>query len=515
MWSKKAIEMGKKLKFRFPTLKFKGKLIFVFTIVSLIPIISLIFVSNFIIVQSIHRWESVSTKLRALSVLPIGDKAMEVASDSDFLMALEKEYRPLEMTFHLPEDYIVLVYDTAGNLMFSSVGDKISGLNVATLEDIGLPFVRDFLPGMPISAKEIRVKNNELVLSGVMCQSLKDGRTLGIVAVGQLIPARPSIIGSEAVIGILIFTAILVFLIALWISSFIAREITEPIQKLVEGTREVASGNLDYKVNIQTSDEVGMLADSFDRMTVRLRSNEEELKRAEKLAAWREVAQKLAHEIKNPLTPIQLSAERLRRRYHSRPEGYGEILEECTDTIVNEVIKVRSLLDEFSRLAKLPEVKPVPTDINAIIDKSLKLYGELPENIQVQAEYAQDLPLAFADPGQMEQAFFNVIKNAIEAMVDGGKLILTTRLVSGEASKADNHEKHIEAEFANTGPSISEESMQKLFTPHFSTKKGGMGLGLAIVKKIITDHGGDITVKSEDGEGVTFIFMIPLAGENL
>lgn len=434
----------------------------------------------------------------------MGDKVLELASDSSFLARLEESETISTFSIYLPEGYIILIYDTDGELLFSSVGDKISDLRLNTLKDIGLPLVNGFVNRTPITAKEIRVKNDELVLSGAVCRSLEDGRILGVVVLGLLIPARPSDIGSEMVIGILIFTSVLVFLIALWISSLIAREITEPIRKLVEGTREVASGNLDYKANIQTSDEVGMLADSFDQMTVRLRKNEEELKRAEKIAAWQEIAQKLAHEIKNPLTPIQLSTERLKRRYHSKPESYEEILDECTHTIINEVTKIHNLLDEFSRLAKLPGAKPVSEDINAIVDKSLRLYGELPENIQIKTEYAQDLPMAYVDPDQMERAFFNIIKNAIEAMSDnGGKLTAITRLSYNDG--------YIEVEFANTGPCVSDESMKKLFTPHFSTKKGGMGLGLAIVKKIITDHGGDVTVRSEEGEGVSFTFLIPIA----
>jgi len=498
--------MKKRFINKFLAFSFKGKLILVFTLVSLIPTVTLILVSNFIISQSINRWESVSTKLRELGALPTSDKALDIASDYSFLWALESNANLSEINLGLPDDYVAMFYDTNGKLLYSSVKSELLGLNLDTLESIGLPSIHGFTPGVPVTSKGIRLKNDDLALSGVMCQAIEDGSALGVVVVGQLIPAAPSGIGSEMAIAILLFSAVLIFLIAIWISSLIAHEITEPIQKLVLGTREVANGNLDYKVNIQTRDEIGLLANSFDQMTTRLRSNAEELKRAEKLAAWREVAQKLAHEIKNPLTPIQLSAERLHRRFHSRPEGYGDILDECIDTIIGEVTRIRGLLDEFSRLAKMPEVKPIPSDINSIVIKSLRLYGEYPDNIKIQTNYAQKLPLAYADPGLMEQAFFNIIKNAVEAMIEGGMLTVTTGISN---STIDN--KYLKVEFADTGPGISEDSMKKLFTPHFSTKKGGAGLGLAIVKKIITDHGGDVTVESKEREGTKFTFIIPVA----
>jgi nitrogen fixation/metabolism regulation signal transduction histidine kinase len=320
----------------------------------------------------------------------------------------------------------------------------------------------------------------------------------------------------------------------------IAREITDPIQELVAGTRELADGNLDHQVNIDARDEVGMLADSFNQMTMRLRQNAEELKRAEKAAAWREIAQKLAHEIKNPLTPIQLSAERLRRRYHSKRDMYEQILNECTYTIVDEVERLRRLLDEFSRLARMPSANPVPSDVNIIVERALKLYGEFPKDVEVKTEYSEDVRRLKAatpvDPDQMERAFFNIIKNAVEAMNSGGRLTVSTRAVlrkkvTPKMEPVTSHQSpvtreleireygletalesysHIEVEFADTGPGISGEAMNNLFTPHFSTKRGGAGLGLAIVQKIITDHGGDVTVESEGGKGAAFTIRIPV-----
>jgi nitrogen fixation/metabolism regulation signal transduction histidine kinase len=495
---------------RLSNLQLKSKLILVFALVCLIPTVSLVLVSHFIIAQSIDRWERVSAELRKLLVLPTADDAMRIASDISLIQALENQTDLSGVDLELSENYILVIFDATGKQIFGTIDDSIPEMNLGSLADAGLPPIDEFRPWEPITPGEIRVKDKELALSAVMCQSTEDGGPLGVVAVAKLMPSAPTDIGSETIIALLIFAAVSVFLIALWISSLIAREITNPIKELAAGTREVAAGDLDYQVNIDARDEVGMLADSFNQMTMRLRRYADELRVAEKSAAWREVAQKLAHEIKNPLTPIQLSAERLRRRYHSRREGYEQVLDECTSTIVDEVDKLRRLLDEFSRLARMPRADPVPSDINTILAKSLRLCGEFPENVEVITEYAEHLPPLSVDPEQMGQAFFNIIKNAVEAMSRGGRLTLHTREV-------DSDSKCVEIGFADTGPGISEDAMARLFTPHFSTKIGGAGLGLAIVQKIVTDHGGEVTVKSEEGKGTIFTIRIPIlegAGNN-
>ena len=495
--------MSKKVRARHPALQLKNRLISVFALVSLIPTVSLVIVSLFIIWQSSDRWESVSSELKALRILPMSEKASEIASDPGFIQMLEEGTVPPRIDFGLSEYHIVIVYDADGKLISEASNESIEGLKLNTLEEAGLPPINEF-PWEPVIPEEIKVKNKELALSAAMCQSIEDGSALGVVVVGKVMATAPADIRMEMVIIALTLVGILVFLIALWISSVMAKEISNPVRELVAGTQEVAGGNLDYQVDIDARDEVGMLADSFNLMTTRLRIYAEELRQAEKSAAWREVAQKLAHEIKNPLTPIQLSAERLKRRYHSNRDGYEQVMDECTQTIVDEVERLRRLLDEFSRLARMPRANPVPSEINSILEKAIRLYGEFPTDLEVKVHYSEDLPQVSADPEQMERAFFNIIKNAVEAMNDGGVLNITTRAV------VESEKKFMEVEFEDTGPGISEESMGKLFTPHFSTKRGGAGLGLAIVKRIVTDHGGDVIARNEESGGTVFTVRIPV-----
>ena len=302
---------------------------------------------------------------------------------------------------------------------------------------------------------------------------------------------------------VLLLTSALILLIAFWATSMISRSITEPIQKLVRGTKQIAKGNLKYQVSVHTEDEFAILADAFNQMTEDLEHSTEELKRAEKLAAWREMAQKLAHEIKNPLTPIQLNAQRLQRRYHTNPEGYGELVDQLTEIIIDEVEGIRRLLDEFSRLARLPAPELKLTDVREIIEKAVELMGELPANTTINSDITTNLPPVYADEEQMKRAIFNIIKNAIESMMgEGGKLTI----------KAYPSKEQVIIQFIDTGPGVPPEVQSKLFVPHFSTKKDGMGLGLAIVKKTIDAHGGEITVDTNPpAPGTTFTIQLPIA----
>jgi len=494
-------------------LSLKGRLILVFAFVSFIPTIVLILVSYLIIAQGINRWEDMSSELRKLRVLPMVENARGIASDPGVIYALENKANLSELDLVLPEGYIVAIYDASGKILFNSSVDPSLHDKLTSLYELGLPPVKEFPFDEPILPKEpIKLKDKELALSAITSSQPENGKILGIVVVGKIVHSAPTDMSKmrRGIAIILILTATIIFLIALWISSIIAREITEPIRTLVAGTREVAGGNLEYQVNIDAKDEVGMLADSFNQMTEKLLRYADELKRAEKAAAWKEVAQKLAHEIKNPLTPIQLSAERLKRRYYSKREGYDEVLDECTYTIIDEVERLRRLLDEFSQFARMPAVNPIPSDIHGVINDALKLYGDIPENIEVITQFTDDLPKVMFDHDQTRRAFFNLIKNAIESMENGGKLTISTGI-----AKSEKNIDCVEVKISDTGTGMSTEEMEKLFTPHFSTKRGGAGLGLTIVKKIIDDHGGDVSVISEEGKGTTFIIRIPLVeGEN-
>jgi len=288
----------------------------------------------------------------------------------------------------------------------------------------------------------------------------------------------------------------LVFLftfLSIVIALFLARSITKPILVLVKGAEEIAGGNLDYQVQTKAKGEIGTLVEAFNSMTVDLKENRRKLLQAERVAAWKDIARRIAHEIKNPLTPIQLAIFRLRRNLNTEHEKYVKLFDECSDTIVNEIENLRNLADEFSKFAKMPEPNFQPCDVNKLVRETLGLYENLPNGINIDAQLAPELPQANLDEGQIKQVLHNIIKNAIEAMPNGGKLQVITGLDDDKIS----------IEITDTGCGMSEEVKSKLFTPYFTTKQKGTGLGMAIVQRIIEQHDGEIDVESQEGVGTT------------
>jgi nitrogen fixation/metabolism regulation signal transduction histidine kinase len=235
-----------------------------------------------------------------------------------------------------------------------------------------------------------------------------------------------------------------------------------------------------------------------------------DLLKAQKQAAWREVARRVAHEIKNPLTPIALSAERIRRHLErgARPdEASLAVIHGCADTIAGAVETVRTLVDEFSTLARFPTSQPQPSDINAIVQSAVALFDGRVDTIKVRTDLAPDLPRVMADPEAMKRAIANLVDNAAEAMQDS----LLREVQIGTA--ALGHRDMVEIVVADTGHGVSQEMKEKLFLPYFSTKKRGTGLGLAIVSRIIEDHRGSIRVEENKPVGARFIVELPLAPE--
>ena len=280
-------------------------------------------------------------------------------------------------------------------------------------------------------------------------------------------------------------------------SYLVSRRITRPIAQLQRGVNEVGAGNLTYQIAVQSKGEIGELADGFNRMALALKQSLEEHKAAERVAVWRDVARQLAHEVKNPLFPIRLSVENLQAA-REQPAIFEKIFDECTETIIEEVDRIRGLIDEFHQYARLPVPDRHPVNLNDIVNAVLKLYMELSQaqNIKVEKQLSPLPPLSL-DQEQMERAVGNLVKNAIEAMPNGGTLILRTFSTSIEKGR------NISLEVKDTGHGMSEETQQNLFAADYTTKSYGTGLGMAIVRRIITVHGGEIAVESEENTGTT------------
>jgi two-component system, NtrC family, nitrogen regulation sensor histidine kinase NtrY len=643
--------------------RFKAKLVLTFLALSLVPGILIFLIASNFITTSIEGWFKPQVE-RPL------DQAMEVA---------QTYYQSLESTALRHGRYMAKVVERDG-LLAESKREALAGYLTEQQERLGVAAITIFnREGQelvhvknPVLAKvPTREANSEHVKqalggqeittvheldNGDMIQAMvpirdADQSVIGAMVVAIHVPQRlearlrnisqafqeykqlrllKNPIKGIYILLFLLMTLIIVFS-ATWFGLYLARGITEPIQMLAEGTREVAAGNLGYKVEVRADDEIGILVDSFNRMTgdlaasqskleetyrdlqakhsemeerrrytetvleavatgvvsldpddrvttingaaerllgldavtvqgrpatrvfrspeyveidaliqrmgrvregmldreVHLRRDGQavallasatalrgpdggyvgmvlafddltELLKAQRLAAWREVAQRIAHEIKNPLTPIQLSAQRLRRRLASdRSPDEKRLLDEATGTIIQEVDGLRQLVDEFSRFARMPALTPKPTDLARLLEGVVVLYRESHPSLAIRAVFSPDLPPIEVDPDQIKRAVLNLVDNAVEAVGGTGEVVVQTVWLP-EAHRA-------RIVVADDGPGIAPEDRERLFVPYFSTKATGMGLGLPIVHQIVSDHGGTIRVEDNAPHGSRFV----------
>jgi signal transduction histidine kinase len=280
----------------------------------------------------------------------------------------------------------------------------------------------------------------------------------------------------------------------------LARAVTRPLLRLEEMSRLIARDRYE-PIGLEAPGEIGDLARAFDRMANSLRESREKLRQAERLAAGEEVARRVAHEIKNPLSPIALTLEGLVRTKRSRPQEFDAAFEEAIRTIKEEVQRMRHILEDFSRFGRLPEPRPRPTDLNDLIRGILPLFAENSASARLVADLDRDLPPVHVDPDRMSEVINNLVANALQAIDSpGGTVTISTRSGSGMALLL----------VCDTGPGLTEEARLRLFEPYFSTRPGGTGLGLAIARRIVLDHGGTIDAGNRDTGGAEIRIGLPL-----
>ncbi len=489
---------------------------------------------------------------------------------------------------------------------------------------------------IPLSLPSLKAPVGVLVVDNHIPQILVDKMediTKAFEDYKQLEAFKNPIKGSY-LLSFLIMTLLIIFS-ATWFGFYLAKGITIPIQKLAEGTHAVAQGDLDFRIHVKTSDEIGLLVDSFNRMTEDLKASKSELEsanrslqqsnleleqrraytetvmeniatgvlsinqegrittfnrsaekilqiraemnknkpyeetfkslqltlltdlihrakhqhlgpveqevqldyqqkpltlrvkistlfddagqaqgvvvtfddlteliKAQKVATWQEVARRIAHEIKNPLTPIQLSAQRLRKKFMESSDDFPSILEESTRIIINEVNSLKTLVDEFSNFARMPAPTLVPCDLYEIIQEVILLYRGIHRNVEIIYQGPDRFPHLNLDRDQIKRVFINLFENAIEAMGKKGRLWVSTAL--------DERDQKVRVEVADEGIGIQPEDFDKLFVPYFSKKKTGTGLGLAIVHRIVSDHNGHIRATRNTPQGTNFVIELPV-----
>jgi two-component system nitrogen regulation sensor histidine kinase NtrY len=227
-----------------------------------------------------------------------------------------------------------------------------------------------------------------------------------------------------------------------------------------------------------------------------------ELERAQRLAAWREVARRIAHEVKNPLTPIKLAAQRLQRRFTGRLGEDASIFDECTQVIINQADEIKNLVNEFSRFARLPQLNLAPQDLNQLVQETLLLYQEVQPRITLEFTPDPALPPLLLDREQVKRMLLNLLDNALGSMPGRGTITVS---VTGEPAK-----ERVQLIVADTGAGVPDRDKIRIFEPYYSTKRGGTGLGLAIVNSIVAEHQGSLRVEDNMPRGTKFIIYLPM-----
>jgi signal transduction histidine kinase len=330
----------------------------------------------------------------------------------------------------------------------------------------------------------------------------RNNELLGIFFVGSsrrelVLLTREILKSAGAVAASALFVGLLV---SFWISA----RITKPVEELAEGAREVAGGRWDTRIDVRGSDEIGQLAIAFNDMTRTLASQKERLVQTERVAAWRELARRLAHELRNPLFPMQITIENLQKARRLDAKQFLEVFNESTSTLKAELANLNTIVGRFSDFSKMPAPKFVRVNVNEVLRNAVRLFEPQftavgKPTITPELFLTEPLPDVDADPDLLHRAFQNLVLNALDAMPAGGTVTLRTLERDGS----------VRIEVADTGKGLTPEECSRLFTPYYTTKQMGTGLGLAIIQSVVSDHHGSISVTSEEGRGTTFRIDLP------
>jgi two-component system nitrogen regulation sensor histidine kinase NtrY len=656
--------------------KLKTKLIASFLSLTLIPTILLFFVALQFVSTSMDYWFNASIENSLTESLKLAQSLLREKEEQVTLMSegIAERLKNLDMAVYTPET----INTTLENILtFNPINgpDSLSLItNDKNLEiSVKGPQLRGtILPKIPSSILErVRIKHGRETL----IQEMRIGDLVNCIAeiqigsgeLGRAMLVTTLLVKSEQLarmtnisqgiegyrqlkhfkepfkfwlLIILLIVTLLIIFAAIWFGLYISRGITDPLEKLVLATRRVADGDLEFVMESESKDEMGLLVDSFNKMTINLNSSNKKLaethtalqrssqeseqrrryseiilqnvsagvislddhgqittinhfaekllsidkslfiglnfndvlpphqaaiidgfieelqvtgkitveqhikinvlgknysllinftrledeegkpvgfvlvfdnltklEKMQRMAAWREVARRIAHEIKNPLTPIQLSAQRLRRRYPEILNEENSIFDQCTNTIITQVDELKRLVSEFSQFARMPKVQKSPDNLAKLAKSTLFLYQEAHKNIAFSCREKTPIPIFSFDAEQIKRCLINLLDNAVAVLPDGGTIEIELSL--------DQEQENVFIMVHDDGPGISKENKLKLFEPYFSTKKTGTGLGLAIVSTIVSDHNGYIRVQDNTPTGSVFIIELPLLNKEL
>jgi nitrogen fixation/metabolism regulation signal transduction histidine kinase len=318
--------------------------------------------------------------------------------------------------------------------------------------------------------------------------------------------------GIEAEIALLDRRVLLVALLFIVLSGSVgyslAERMADPVRRLARAARRIRRGELDVAVLVRSADEFRALAEEFNAMAVELGRQRRELERTHRLEAWSEVARQVAHDIKNPLTPIQLNAEHVRRVHADQGRPLGPVVDACVDHILAQVRLLRAIASEFSNFASSPRVDAEPVAVRALVDDLLAPFHDtLPDGVRLDTVLDPDLGVVWVDRALAGRALANLLENALQAL--GGRGVLR---VGAAAAHGPDGRDGVAIRIADNGPGMDEAALARAFEPYFSTKAGGTGLGLPIAKRNVEACGGTVAMTSAPGQGTTVTVWWPAAG---
>lgn len=474
---------------------FRAKLFFAFFFISLIPLFLIAYYNRTIAIERAN--QAIVDRLSKETAL-VRSRLMKVLTSGPF------DLRGLRT---ISDERCEIIAEELGTEFSVYVGSEVFASSKSELFQAGFLDARLSAPAflnVVLDRKkfywENRMIGNYDYLVGYrpLEESIGDGES-AVLAV-PLLYSQVEISMDLARRNILLFGAYaLVFVLVVAIGTLFANQISSPIRELIAATERIAKGELDFRLRSSRKDEIGELHRAFDEMTADLQRNRESLLRAERELAWREMAKQVAHEIKNPLTPVKLSIQHLRQAFRDNDKNFPQILEHVTKTVIEQIDTLSRIASQFAHFARMPERREENVAIQEVVAEAVKLFEEH-KNVVIGVDYSPTPMVVRVDREELRRAFINIIRNAVQAMDEGGTLTIGMR--------SDGTMGHLT--FTDAGPGIPSEVMPRLFEPNFSTKSEGMGMGLAIVKKSIDDLNGRIVIQSEVGKGTTVSISLPL-----
>lgn len=503
----------------------RSKLILIFIAIVLLPLLPIIWLVNGLVQQSyrigvnpqveaaLGSGVEYSRELYRIRKEHLLETLSQALSAQTVRQLLEHAPIPAE-NFRLPESdgnwqfQSLQVYDAAGNLLrqVGVPGAPSTALNgghfaqAAEAPEGKILFTnRQENLFIALEKRSAGGKTGYLALVAALPEGfLRDtDRSLEVYQLYRTLALSPASI-PRGFLYVFVLLTVMILLATMGIAAWLSRRLTRSIGELVKGTQEVGRGNLDYRVQAQGHDEIGELARHFNRMAGELKNFQERAIYLEKMAAWQEIARRLAHEIKNPLTPIQLTMQQMVDQYRGEDRNYRQLLQECQGIISEEIENLRRLVQEFSDFGRLPELHLSESDLHTLIREVQRLYPHR----EIRLELAGSVPPLLLDEDRIRRVLINLVENAIQADPANHPIVIRSRLA----------ENRVEVSVSDQGEGILPEAQEKIFQPYFSTKSSGIGLGLAITRKMVEEHEGKIWVESKPGEGSTFTFTLPIKG---